>query len=110
MYPETKNEQEKVYVNPNSMNDPSCAQISEFKNLYDHLQNAVNHTNDLSNELYRYGNSIKVIQETKETMDKLVSKAPQGLIEMLFEEIFKLQKTNASLVVLANHLRETIGQ
>jgi hypothetical protein len=110
MYQETKNEQERVYVNPPSDFKSEISRTPEFKNLYDQLQNAVSHATDLSNELYRYGNSIKTIQEPLQIMDKLVEKTPKGLIEMLFEEIFKLQKSNSKLVVLANHFRETIGQ
>lgn len=108
MYNENK-EQERVYTNPTPVCGDEITPISEFKNLYDHFKNAVNHSKDLSNSLYRYGNSIKTIQEPTETTDKLVEKTPQGLIEMLWQEIFKLQKVNSKLVVLENHLRDTIG-
>jgi hypothetical protein len=109
MYQETKNEQERGYVNPNSMTEPSCVQTPEFKKLFDCLNNAVSHTTDLSNELYMYGNTIKPIHEP-DNMNKQLDNIPTGIIETLFEEVFRLQKANASLVVLANHLRETIGR
>jgi len=98
---------EQTYVT-NGPSESNEIQIPEFKRLFDCLANAVDHTNDLSNELYRYGNTIKSISEPT-TESNGISKVPTGIIEMLFEEVFKLQRSNDQLVMLANHLRNTVG-
>lgn len=105
MYNEAK--QETTIANDYQRNDSPVKSEPEFKVLLDRLTSETNHSIDLSNEIFRYANTIKPIFQP----DKLtqVEQNPQGIIEMFQSQIYKLSNSNAQLVEVANHLRGLIG-
>ena len=104
MYKEEKVESPKTDY---PQNEVSVKGEPEFKILLDRFTRETSHSIDLSNEIFRYANAIKPIFQP----DKLneVEQNPQGIIEMFQSQIWKLEKSNAKLVDVANHLRDLIG-
>lgn len=105
MYNEAK--EESVKANDYVRNDSPVKSEPEFKILLDRLTKETSHSIDLSNEIFRYANTIKPIYQP----DKLneVEQNPQGIIEMFESQIWKLSKSNSQLIDIANHLRGLIG-
>ena len=105
MYNEAKTENAKY--NEGLANEPTTTSPSEFKQLLDRLENETNHSLDLSNEIFRYANTLKPIFQPDKSPE--VELNPQGIIEMFQSEVWKLAKSNEKLVIVCNHLRELIG-
>ena len=96
-------EQKEDYIN-----QPNCVEASDFQKLYESLQYEVDHNNELTLVLLRYGNNIKPLQEVVEPRDS-TTKVSQGLVDMFSIEVGKLRKVNEMLNRLSDHLRETVG-
>ena len=105
MYNEAK--EGNLKVNSYPQNDIAVKQEPEFKILLDRLTKEIHHSIDLSNEIFRYANTIKPIYQPEDA--NKIEDNPQGIIEMFQSQVRKLEKSNTKLVDVANHLRELIG-
>ena len=90
------------------ISEPNCKSEPEFKVLCDWFTREIMHNIDLSNEIYRYANTLKPIFE-KEKNPEVEQQNPQGVIHMFQNQVWQLEKSNAKLVTIANHLRGLIG-
>lgn len=80
----------------------------EFKILFYNLTKEISHNIELSDELFRYSDTLKPIYQPQKD-DDLIEQNPRGIIEMFQSQIWKLGKSNAKLVEVCNHLRKLIG-
>jgi hypothetical protein len=84
------------------------ARASEFKILLEFFSKAIDHSSDLSTELFIYANNLKPLHEP-DINNELDQKNPQGILEMFKSQLSKLENSNAKLFEVCNHLRELIG-
>lgn len=100
---------ENIKQMPSVMAEPSCTRVSDFAALLVILTDAVNQTFYLSDEVCKSVNAIKSIPNLGSN-DAIVNREnPTGVIGFLYEEIYKLQDSNAKLNILVEHLRNIVG-
>ena len=80
----------------------------DFQQLLNALRKETSENAELVNKVYHYSNTLKVIERTEPDQEP-ISKEPNGVIEHLWEEVWKLRKMNSELMIAANHLQSIIG-
>lgn len=81
--------------------------MSEFDIILDKFEYEINHSIDLYKELFKYANALQTIYLPDDISEE-IEKEPQGIIERLNSQLWRLQKSNANLVHVANHLKKLI--
>jgi len=80
----------------------------DFQQLLNALRKETSENAELVSKVYYYSNTLKTIERT-ETDQEPMSQEPNSVIMHLWEEVWKLRKTNHELTIITNHLQSVIG-
>jgi hypothetical protein len=80
----------------------------DFQRLLTSLRHETLTSLELSDITFLLSNQLKEISPTTESPE-IVNKEPEGVIEMLWAEVFKVRQTNNRLQRIVDHLQEIIG-
>lgn len=81
----------------------------DFQALLSALRKEAELSYELTQKVSYYGNTLKQIERRPEKELSEPKKEPQGVIEHIWEEVWKIRKANEELNVVANHLQSIIG-
>lgn len=95
--------QEKAVLNTDVVREP------DFQALLTSLRKEAEENYQLTQRVSYFGNTLKQIERRPEKELADPKKDPQGVIEHLWEEVWKLRKSNAELMIVANHFQSVIG-
>lgn len=82
---------------------------SNFLSLVQSLRNEVQASRELTEKVLYYSNTLKRIERKEEPCPSEKVNEPYGVIETIFDEVFKLGAVNQELRVAVNHLEQIIG-
>jgi len=90
--------------------DYSSANNSTLKSLFTSLQSETFETYQLTKRLSYFANNLNTMESQNETQSNIPSKEPESITDYLWQEIFKLRKSNSELLIISNHFEKVIGE
>lgn len=80
----------------------------DFQMLLESLQKETNRGTELTGRLAYLGGQIKPIELKSEKINPM-EKEPNGIIDLLWQQIWRLRNQNDELQVVSDHLHSLVG-